>query len=49
MIDSLDVELHDPDLVDEIRLVVELMAAAAGSAEPLSQDTIDQILGAALV
>lgn len=49
MNDSLDVELHDPDLVAEIRLVVELMAAAAGSDQPLSQSNIDQILGAALI
>jgi len=49
MIDPLDVELHDPDLIAEIRLVAELMVAAAGSEKPLSQGSIDQILEAALV
>lgn len=44
MTDALDLDLHDADLIDEIHLVTELMAAAAASARSLSQDAIDDIL-----
>jgi hypothetical protein len=44
MTNALDLDLHDADLIDEIHLVTELMAAAAASAQPLSQEAIDGIL-----
>ncbi|HEX6516806.1 MAG TPA: hypothetical protein VF049_14640 [Nocardioidaceae bacterium] len=44
MIDAYDVELQDAELVDEIRLIGELMVAASESPRPLSQADIDAIL-----
>ena len=43
MSDPLDVDLQDAELIAEIQLVTELMAAASGS-EDLSQACIDDIL-----
>jgi hypothetical protein len=43
--DPLDFELEDPELQEEILLVAELMAAAASATTPLSQATIDELLG----
>jgi hypothetical protein len=45
MEDALDVELVDGALVDEIRLVTELMVVAALAPGELEQDVIDQALG----
>ena len=45
MNDALDLDLNDADLSDEIRLVAELMVAAAQSPSPLSQTEIDAVLG----
>ena len=44
MDDPLDIDLEDRDLQEEIRLVSELMADAAASAAPLTQERIDQVL-----
>ena len=46
MDDPLDIDLEDRDLQEEIRLVSELMAAAAASAVPLTQEHIDEVLEA---
>ena len=46
MTDALDLDLNDPVLGDEIRLVADLMVAAAQSPRPLSQTEIDAILAA---
>ena len=43
--DPLDIDLEDRDLQEEIRLVAELMAAAAGSPAQLTQERIDEVLG----
>jgi len=45
MDDALDVELHDAELIDEIRLVTELMVVAAMAPGELEQDVIDETLG----
>ena len=45
MSDALDVVLHDEQVVDEIRLVTELMVVAAMSPGDLDQDVIDGALG----
>jgi hypothetical protein len=45
MDDALDVELHDAELIDEIRLVTELMVVASMAPGELEQDVIDQALG----
>ena len=45
MDNALDVELHDEELVDEIRLVTELMVVAAMAPGDLEQDVIDDALG----
>jgi hypothetical protein len=42
--DPLDVDLQDAELEDEIRLVAELMAAAASARDRLSQARIDELL-----
>jgi len=39
--------LEDPLVLDEIELYGELVIAASGSEEPLSQDRIDTVLGVA--
>jgi hypothetical protein len=46
MTDALDMDLQDGELIGEIRLVAELMVAAAQSPTALSQDAIDAILDA---
>jgi hypothetical protein len=45
MDDALDVELLDDQLVDEIRLVTELMVVATMAPGDLDQDVIDAALG----
>jgi hypothetical protein len=45
MTDPLDVELHDAELVDEIRLVTELMVVASLTPGELEQEVIDDALG----
>jgi hypothetical protein len=45
MENALDVELDDPVLEDEIRLVTELMVVAAATPGELEQDIIDETLG----
>ena len=40
-----DRPLEDPMVLDEIELYGELVIAASDSEEPLSQDTIDELLG----
>ena len=37
--------LEDPMVLDEIELYGELVIAASTSEEPLSKDTIDEVLG----
>jgi hypothetical protein len=43
--DPLDVELHDTELVDEIRLVTELIVVATMAPGDLEQKVIDDVLG----
>ena len=43
--DPFDVELEDPELLDEVGLTASLMVAANQSAGHLSQDEIDRLLG----
>jgi hypothetical protein len=45
MDDALDVELHDAELINEIRLVTELMVVASMAPGELEQDVIDDALG----
>ena len=45
MENALDVELEDPVLEDEIRLVTELMVVAAATPGELEQEVIDETLG----
>jgi hypothetical protein len=45
MSDALDVDLRDDQMVDEIRLVTELMVIASMTPGELDQDVIDQALG----
>ena len=45
MDDALDVELHDAQLIDEIRLVTELMVVASLAPGELEQEVIDAALG----
>jgi hypothetical protein len=45
MSDALDVDLRDDQMVDEIRLVTELMVIASMNPGELDQDVIDQALG----
>ena len=44
MNDVLDARLHDPDLLDEIQLVTELIAVATELDGPVPQRTIDTVL-----
>ena len=46
MTDELDVELDDPVLTAEIRLVADLMVAGSESAAALSETAIDHLLTA---
>jgi hypothetical protein len=43
--DPLDVPLEDSELLDELHLMVDLVLASSVSDGPLSQRTIDRILG----
>ena len=43
--DPFDVELEDPELLDEVGLTASLMVAANQSDGPLSRDQIDELLG----
>jgi hypothetical protein len=45
MDDPRQVELHDTQLVDEIRLVTELMVVASLAPGELEQQVIDDVLG----
>jgi hypothetical protein len=45
MSDALDVDLRDDQMVDEIRLVTELMVIASMTPGELDQDIIDHALG----
>lgn len=45
MNDRLDVPTHDADMLDEIEMTSNLMIAASESDGPLTQDSIDRILG----
>lgn len=45
MDDPLDVELHDPQLIDEIHLVTELIVVATMAPGELEQEVIDDVLG----
>lgn len=45
MTDGLEVELQDAELSSEIALVTDLIVAATESSGPMSQETIDQLLG----
>ena len=47
MTEAADSPLEDPLVLDEIELYGELVIAASGSKEPLSQDRIDRVLGVA--
>ena len=47
MNDSLDVELQDGELLEEIRLTAALMVSASATACPLSREAIDEALFAA--
>jgi hypothetical protein len=42
---SLDVELHDIDLITEIGLLADLMVVASETPGPLDTDTVDTTLG----
>jgi hypothetical protein len=43
--DPFDVELEDPELLDEVGLTTGLMVAANQSEGPLSTEEIDELLG----
>jgi hypothetical protein len=45
MDDRLDVQPHDEEVLEEIELISNLMIAASEASEPLTQSTIDAILG----
>ena len=45
--DPFDVELEDPELLDEVGLTASLMVAANQSDGPLSSEEIDRLLGLA--
>ena len=47
MSEAADSPLEDPLVLDEIELYGELVIAASGSEEPMSQDRIDRVLGVA--
>ena len=42
---SLDVELHDIDLITEIGLLADLMVVASESPDPLDPEEVDAALG----
>ena len=43
--DPFDVELEDPELLDEVNLTASLMVAANQSDGPLPAEEIDRLLG----
>ena len=43
--DPFDVELEDPELLDEVNLTASLMVAANQSDGPLPTEEIDRLLG----
>jgi hypothetical protein len=45
--DPFDVDLEDPELLDEVSLTASLMVAANQSDGPLPADEIDRLLGLA--
>jgi hypothetical protein len=45
MRDQFDTDLHDRDMLDEIGLCTSLIIAASESPRPLSQESIDRLLG----
>ena len=45
MLDQFDVSLEDHDLLEEVELTINLMAATTGFAEPLPLQDIDRFLG----
>jgi hypothetical protein len=47
MADQFDVDLQDPVLLDEIRLLTEVVVAATASPVPLSPEAVDGLLLAA--
>ena len=47
MNEAADSPLEDPLVLAEIELYGELVIAATGSEEPLTQDSIDKVLGLA--
>jgi hypothetical protein len=44
MADQFDVDLQDPVLLDEIRLLTDVVAAATASPVPLSPEAVDDLL-----
>jgi hypothetical protein len=46
--DPLDVQLEDFELLTEVRLLAELMVAAAETDDPLAPATVDRLLGLSL-
>ena len=45
MNDQLDVHLEDTELLAEVELTTNLIIAASDSADPLTEDEIDDLLG----
>ncbi|MGH3356896.1 MAG: hypothetical protein ACRDOJ_13445 [Nocardioidaceae bacterium] len=43
--DKFEVELHDSDVLVEIQIATDLMIAASEADGPMSQRTIDEVLG----
>jgi hypothetical protein len=43
--DRLDIEPHDPELLDEIQMLANLMLASSSSATRVSADAVDAALG----
>ena len=43
--DRLDIEPHDPELLDEIQMLANLMLACSSSATRVSADAVDAALG----
>ncbi len=45
MLDQFDVSLEDHELLEEVELTINLMAASTDSTGPLPLEEIDEILG----
>ncbi len=43
--DSLDVSLHDADLLDEVHLMTDVVIAAQGFSRQLTTAEVDEVLG----